>query len=235
MLRELKMQPLDLINILKEYVNKVGLGLNIYRRSIVIEKARKFSEVKQLVNAFPEIAEKLYDKAGKSKSFVSNFLAYEVKIVTVVFGINNYTNCCLDSITFDNIKNYTPIIPSTTIVESLKYNPEKLFNAFFVSGKKKKSCESEHCMIVYRHRDLIKEVNLEQMGYTLSHVNKITFFAIPHIMRLIDGKRSCSEIVNEFGNILGMRRMPIFFERKILKIMCSFIDKGILLLRDEVY
>ena len=189
-----------------------------------------------LINYFAKIIVEKYHETGCSKDFVQFFLNLEQQ--RIIFSLENHKCTSLfPDHAFNNksLLNLIPIMPRTTKFLSLNYDPDRLFFKFRHYNSTRIPHTNKNTDIVYylpRNKINAQEPLLSLHAIKL---NRLSAHIFRHIKRLIDGKRSCSQIIFEVDQSLKLcETTPVISTEEIQNTLMFLIKKGVLIFLSEL-
>jgi radical SAM superfamily enzyme YgiQ (UPF0313 family) len=198
-LRELEISPVAFVQYFKEYSCACGVDFPDIESNI----SRRDPAGNYMLSMFPQVLAKLYEDANRSQDFVQLFLTFEQPLLKVFFENNEYTDLYSgESPDDDSILERTPVVPKTTVLLSLTYDPIELLSEFRLTGQTFiPSVGNKEFYVFYLPSAAVKYHM--PWTYTGLKMNEIAGQITSWITKLADGKRSSLEIVNEIFRSLG--------------------------------
>ncbi|MFX0195875.1 MAG: B12-binding domain-containing radical SAM protein [Candidatus Hodarchaeota archaeon] len=224
LLMELSLSPIDFTQHLKKYMHSHGTDLASFRDNSHVQSTEKHS----LLQIFPKVVKKLYHDADFPQSQIRLFMDAEQPSSQVILNRQEKNSLYSREILEGGaLKELVPVLPKTTQIHSLLYNPDELFLQFYQNGRigyLSNNCKLD--LAYYMPRHYVGNPGI--LGYNIHKLNELTSF----IIHLVNGIRSCNEIVNEIARIVKPHQRASFC-KGIMSSLKKLIKSGILMFSEE--
>jgi radical SAM superfamily enzyme YgiQ (UPF0313 family) len=219
LLSELELTPIEFFHHFRDYLSTLDSNTNT-----VIHGGFRLA----YLEFFTEFLAKLYRDVNYSQEQVHFFLQAEKPRIETLVNKYEAIKLCSPNIFLHGIfMNMTPVLPRTTQLLSLSYDPDVLFSQFLENGSIMDLPSDFHLdLICYIPRKYVSHSSM--LGLNVVKPNELTDYIIKHV----DGSSTCSEIANKITNIVEAPQKQILYNA-IKKNFEKMMYSGILMLSGE--